>query len=158
MLNLSSIACVIAPIVIVSMIISIRFPFFRLSSFLNSPHIFAKKYVIRMPANITDMILHESNVNVIRMPANITDMILHESNVIFNRVSFVAFPNRSICSILNMYIKSIDSMLYRKNVSSIKNRMFLSIEDSCRTKVLIEFKHSRIKFVNTLNAFRFSFL
>ena len=139
MLNLSSIACVIAPIVIVSMIISIRFPFFRLSSFLNSPHIFAKKYVIRMPANITDM-------------------ILHESNVIFNRVSFVAFPNRSICSILNMYIKSVDNILCRKNVSSIKNRMFLSIEDSCRTKVLIEFKHSRIKFVSILNAFRFSFL
>ena len=139
MLNLSSIACVIAPIVIVSMIISIRFPFFRLSSFLNSPHIFAKKYVIRMPANITDM-------------------ILHESNVIFNRVSFVAFPNRSICSILNMYIKSVDNILCRKNVSSIKTRMFLSVEDSCRTKVLIEFKHSRIKFINTLNAFRFSFL
>ena len=118
MLNLSSIACVIAPIVIVSMIISIRFPFFRLSSFLNSPHIFAKKYVIRMPANITDM-------------------ILHESNVIFNRVSFVAFPNRSICSILNMYIKSVDNILCRKNVSSIKTRMFLSVEDSCRTKVLI---------------------
>ena len=139
MLNLSSIACVIAPIVIVSMIISIRFPFFRLSSFLNSPHIFAKKYVIRMPANITDM-------------------ILHESNVIFNRGSFVAFPNRSICSILNMYIKSVDNILCRKNVSSIKTRMFLSVEDSCRTKVLIEFKHSRIKFINTLNAFRFSFL
>ena len=139
MLNLSSIACVIAPIVIVSMIISIRFPFFRLSSFLNSPHIFAKRYVIRMPANITDM-------------------ILHESNVIFNRVSFVAFPNRSICSILNMYIKSVDNILCRKNVSSIKTRMFLSVEDSCRTKVLIEFMHSRIKFINTLNAFRFSFL
>ena len=139
MLNLSSIACVIAPIVIVSMIISIRFPFFRLSSFLNSPHIFAKKYVIRMPANITDM-------------------ILHESNVIFNRGSFVAFPNRSICSILNMYIKSVDNILCRKNVSSIKTRMFLSVEDSCRTKVLIEFMHSRIKFINTLNAFRFSFL
>ena len=139
MLNLSSIVCVIAPIVIVSMIISIRFPFFRLFSFLNSPHIFAKKYVIRMPANITDM-------------------ILHESNVIFNRVSFVAFPNRSICSILNTYIKSVDNILCRKNVSSIKTRMFLSIEDSCRTKVLIEFKHSRIKFINTLNAFRYSFL
>ena len=138
-LYLSAICANITEIVLIKTIIKKLCHFFRLSSFLNSPHIFAKKYVIRMPANITDM-------------------ILHESNVIFNRGSFVAFPNRSICSILNTYIKSVDNILCRKNVSSIKTRMFLSVEDSCRTKVLIEFMHSRIKFINTLNAFRFSFL